>query len=188
MSLAELREQPFELLLELERLARAASAAREGGAAAADEWAGIGFRIGNEHFVTGRGDVREVLPVPDPITRVPGAKFWLRGIANVRGQLLTVVDVKAFLGAGSASFDRRCRVLVAASRDVPTALVVDEVLGIRRFAHDDWKEQVPATVIRCDHYLDGGFVQGSEVWPRFSLAKLLNDEQFLNAGETTTRK
>lgn len=188
MSLAELKDRPFELLLELERLARAASAARDGAAAAADEWSGIGFRIGNEHFVTGRGDVREVLPVPDPVTRVPGAKFWLRGIANVRGQLLTVVDLKAFLGGGSTSSDRRSRVLVAASRDVPTALVVDEVVGIRRFAHDDFKQQVPATVIRCDHYLDGGFVQGSEVWPRFSLGKLLDDEQFLSAGEMAARK
>jgi hypothetical protein len=31
-------------------------------------------------------------------------------------------------------------------------------------------------------------VQGSEVWPRFSLDKLLDDEQFLSAGETMTRK
>ena len=188
MSLAELRERPFELLLELERLARAATAAREGGAAAADEWVGIGFRIGHEHFVTGRGDVREVLPVPDPVTRVPGAKFWLRGIANVRGQLLTVVDLKAFLGAGSTGSDRRCRILVAASRDVPTALIVDEVVGIRRFSQDDFRQEVPQTVVRCDRYLDGGFVHGSEVWPRFSLGKLLADEQFLNAGETTARK
>ena len=183
MSLAALKERPFELLLELERLARAAVAARDGGDSPADEWIGIGFRLGSEHFVTGRSDVREVLPVPDHVTRVPGGKSWLRGIANLRGQLLTVVDLRAFLGTGSAMPDRKTRILVVASRDVPTGLVVDEVVGFRRFATDDYKENVPPTVIRCEHYLEGGFSHGAEVWPRFSLRKLLEDEQFLNAGE-----
>ncbi|HEY8520508.1 MAG TPA: chemotaxis protein CheW [Gammaproteobacteria bacterium] len=183
MSLVQLAEQPFELLLELERRARAAIAAREGKQSAVDEWVGIGFRLGAEHFVTGRGDVREILPVPEQITRVPGAKPWLRGIANLRGQLLTVVDLKAFLGGGGPPADRRARLLVAASRDVPTALIVDEVLGFRRFATDDFRPDMPATVIRCEHYLGGCYRRGSEIWPRFSLHKLLADEQFLNAGE-----
>ena len=111
MNLQALAEQPFELLVELERLARAAIAARDGAPAAADEWVGIGFRLGAESFVTSRGDVREVLPVPEQVTRVPGAKPWLRGIANLRGQLLTVVDLKSFLGAGSANAERQARVL-----------------------------------------------------------------------------
>lgn len=182
MSLAALRERPFELLLELERLARAAAAAREGDVDV-DEWVGIGFRLGSEHFVAERADVREVLPVPDPITRVPGGKFWLRGIANVRGQLLTVVDLKSFLGAGSTTPDRRNRILVAASREVPTGLVVDEVVGFRRFPSDGYREDLPGPVIRCDRYLDGGFEQGAEIWRRFSFRKLLEDELFQSAGE-----
>jgi twitching motility protein PilI len=183
LSLAALAQQPFELLLELERRARAAIAAREGTQSSVDEWVGIGFRIGAERFVTGRADVREVLPVPDQLTRVPGAKPWLRGIANVRGQLLTIVDLKAFLGAGSATPDRHGRVLVAASREVPTGLVVEEVVGFRRFGADEYRDDMPATVVRCERYIDGCFRRGSEVWPRFSLLKLLNDEQFLRAGE-----
>lgn len=184
MSLQALAERPFELLVELERRARAAIAAREGAPAAADEWVGIGFRIGTEHFVTGRGDVREVLPVPEHVTRVPGAKSWLRGIANLRGQLLTVVDLKAFLGAGSASGERQARILVVASREVPTGLIVDEVVGFRRFSPQDFRDELPAAMIRCEHYLEGCYRRGSETWPRFSFPKLLGDTQFLNAGET----
>ncbi len=184
MSLQALAEHPFELLVELERRARAAIAARDGAPAAAEEWVGVGFRLGAERFVTGRNDVREVLPVPDQVTRVPGAKPWLRGIANLRGQLLTVVDLKAFLGAGSSAGERQSRILVLASRDVPTGLVVDEVVGFRRFAQDEFREESPPGVIRCDHYLEGCYRRGAEVWPRFSFAKLLEDQQFLTAGET----
>lgn len=185
MNLQALAEHPFELLLEIERRARAAIAAREGAPESADEWVGIGFRLGAERFVTSRADVREVLPVPEHVTRVPGAKPWLRGIANLRGQLLTVVDLKSFLGAGGPAADRQARVLVVASREVPTGLIVDEVIGFRRFGASDFKEEAPASVIRCEHYLEGSYRRNSEVWPRFSLLRLLEDPHFLTAGEST---
>jgi twitching motility protein PilI len=184
LSLETLVEQPFELLLELERRAKAAIAARDGADTSSEEWVGIGFRLGAERFVAPRGDVREILPLPESVTRVPGAKSWLRGIANIRGQLITVVDLRSFLGAGRSQPDRRARVLLAASREVPTALVVDEVLGFRRFGEDEFSEEPPATVIRCEHYINGSYRRGTEVWPRFSFSKLLEDEHFLNAGET----
>jgi twitching motility protein PilI len=183
LNLQALVDRPFELLVELERRARAAIAAREGAPAASDEWVGIGFRLGAERFVAARGDIREVLPVPDQVTRVPGAKPWLRGIANLRGQLLTVVDLKSFLGAGSAAAERQARILIVASRDVPTGLIIDEVLGFRRFGTNEYHADAPAGVIRCEHYLEGCYRRGGEVWPRFSLSKLLADEQFLMAGE-----
>lgn len=183
MNLQALAQQPFELLLELERRARAAIAAREGAPASADEWVGIGFRLGAERFVTSRADVREVLPVPEHVTRVPGAKPWLRGIANLRGQLLTVVDLKSFLGAGSPTSDRQARVLVVASREVPTGLIVDEVVGFRRFGPSDYRAEASPSVIRCEHYVEGSYKRGTESWPRFSLLKLLEDPQFLTAGE-----
>ena len=141
------------------------------------------LRLGAERFVTSRAEVREVLPVPDQVTRVPGAKPWLRGIANLRGQLLTVVDLKSFLGAGGSGGERQARVLIVASRDVPTGLVVDEVLGFRRFAAGDHREDAPPGVIRCEHYLEGCYRRGVEAWPKFSLLKLIEDPQFLTAGE-----
>ena len=183
MSLNELISEPFELLLEIERRAKAAVAAREGAGPAAEEWIGIGFRLGVETFVATRADVREILPVPEHLTRVPGAKPWLRGIANIRGQLLTIVDLKTFLGAGRVQADRQARILLLASRELPTAVIVDEVLGFRRFGAGDRSQAPPATVIRCEKYLAGGFRRGSESWPVFDLLALLEDEQFLNAGE-----
>ena len=89
MSLQALAEQPFELLVELERRARVAAAAREGAPSAADEWVGIGFRLGAERFVTTRADVREVLPVsevdgtPLPLgDAAPALQAALREIAS----------------------------------------------------------------------------------------------------------
>ena len=76
--LEALVEQPFELLQEMERRSRAAHAGH-GAGAAPEEWVGVGFRIGEEHFVANRDQVREVLMLPEGMTRVPGAKRWLLG-------------------------------------------------------------------------------------------------------------
>ena len=70
---------PYDLLVNLETLARNAIAAREGGTGDLDEWVGVAFRLGGEQFVTPRDQVREVLPVPDHLARIPGAKSWLKG-------------------------------------------------------------------------------------------------------------
>lgn len=182
MSLRDLIESPFDLLLEIERRAKEAIAAGQGRDESAEEWIGVAFRLGPERFVTARADVREVLPAPDQVTRIPGAKPWLRGIANVRGQLLTIVDLKAFLGAGPTHGDRRARVLLLASREVPTAVIVDEVLGFRRFAMTDFATPAPVTDIRCDHYLTGVWRREGESYPLFDMTRLLEDPSFLNAG------
>ena len=94
------------------------------------EWVGVAFRLSAENFLVAREETREVLGFPSVVTRVPGAKTWIRGIANVRGQLLPVVDLRAFLGGGATNTGRSTRVLVANHREVPAGLLVDEVLGL----------------------------------------------------------
>ena len=182
MSLEALIDEPFKLLLAIEQRARDAVARRQGANAAVEEWIGVAFRLGNERFVTARADVREVLPLPEQQTRVPGAKPWLRGIADVRGQLLTIVDLKAFLGAGPMHADRKARMLMLASREVPTSVIVDEVLGFRRFATADFSEESPATEVRCEHYLAGSFGREAERFPLFDMQRLLKDRVSLAAG------
>jgi twitching motility protein PilI len=183
LSLREVIDDPFALLLELERRAKDAIARGQGKEQAAEEWIGVAFRLASQRFVTARADVREVLPLAEQVTRIPGAKPWLRGIANIRGQLLTIVDLRAFLGAGSTHSDRKARLLLVASREVPTAIIVDEVLGFRRFADTDYSDVRPVTEIRCEHYLAGSYRREGETFPLFDLGLLLDDPAFLHAGQ-----
>lgn len=180
-SLRGLREHPFDLLREMERRSKVAAAGFQGGDVSADEWVGIGFRLGTERFAVERGEVREVLMVPGVVTRVPGAKAWLRGIANVRGHLLPLVSLREFLGAGPGGSERTARVLVAQSTEMPVGLIVDEVYGFRRFLDRERVGESPATLIRCERFLAGQFRRGDETWPVFSLARLLDDRDFQRA-------
>ncbi len=180
--LASLVAQPFELLREIER--RSASAQSGGDAAAmSSEWVGIGFRIGDERFVADRDQVREVLMLPDTMTRVPGAKRWLLGIANLRGHLLPLVDVKLLLGSGRTTLRRTTRVISVNHREIPAGLVVDEVHGFRRFMEHEFGEETVETAVRCDRYLAGSYRRGDERWPVFDLFGFVESNLFLQAAE-----
>lgn len=178
--LAALVDQPFDLLQELERRSRLAVAG-QGSGAVADEWVGIGFRIGQEQFVAGREQVREVLMLPDALTRVPGAKRWLLGIANLRGHLLPLVDLKMMLGSGRTSLRRMTRVISVNHREIPAGLVVDEVQGFRRFRDTEFIDQWSQTAVRCDRFVSGAYQRGQDTWPIFGLYDLLESSAFLQA-------
>jgi len=178
--LESLIEQPFELLQELERRSRVAIAG-VGTGSISDEWVGIGFRIGEEQFVASRDQVREVLMLPEMMTRVPGAKRWLLGIANLRGHLLPLVDLKMMLGSGRTSMRRTTRVISVNHRDIPAGLVVDEVQGFRRFMNNEYTDQWSQTAVRCDRYISGAYQRGQDSWPIFGLHDLLESSSFLQA-------
>ena len=181
VSLRTLRDRPYELLRELDRRARAAAQGSSDATASGTEWVGIAFRLGGEAFLLAREETREVMGYPAAVTRVPGAKNWIRGLSNVRGQLLPVIDVRAFLGSGGTTVSRATRVLVANHREIPAGLVVDEVMGFRRFYESEFSADLPPTLLRCERYLAGAFKRGAEVWPVFSVRGLLESQQFLQA-------
>jgi len=179
--LKSLRDRPFELLAELERRGRAVSAQVSQEGAAGREWVGVALRMAGDLYLVAREETREVLGVPAVMTRVPGAKSWIKGLANVRGQLLPIVDLRQFLGSGVTPVTRNTRVLVVNHRDIPAGLLVDEVLGFRRFAEGEFSGDAPPTVARCERYLAGAFRRASEQWPVLNLRSVLESTAFTEA-------
>lgn len=180
MDLATLIEQPFELLAEIERRSRQAHSG-DAGSAMPNEWVGVGFRIGEEPFVASRNQVREVLMLPEEMTRVPGAKRWMLGIANLRGHLLPLIDVKLLLGSGRTTLRRNTRVISVNHREVPAGLVVDEVQGFRRFNEQEFDDQPVETIVRCERFLTGSYQRGDNKWPVFDLFEFVESNLFLQA-------
>src|SRR4029077_5103451 len=139
---------PFELLAELERRGRAGSAQLNQEPTAGREWVGVALRMAGDLYLVAREGTREVLGVPASTTRVPGAKAWIKGLANVRGQLLPIIDLRHFFGSGITPVTRNTRVLVVNHREIPAGLVLDEVLGFRRFSETEFSGDAPPTVAR----------------------------------------
>jgi twitching motility protein PilI len=181
LELKSLRDRPFELLAELERRGRAVSASGNPEASAGREWVGVALRMAGDLYLVAREETREVLGVPAATTRVPGAKSWIKGLANVRGQLLPIIDLRQFLGSGVTPVTRNTRIVVVNHREIPAGLIVDEVLGFRRFAEAEFTGDAPPTVARCERYLAGAFRRGNDQWPVLSLRNVLESPAFAEA-------
>src|SRR6201989_28056 len=171
-AMKSLRDRPFELLAELERRGRSVSAQVAQESSTGKEWVGVALRMAGDLYLVAREETREVLGVPTSMTRVPGAKTWIKGLANVRGQLLPIIDLRLFLGSGMPPLTRDTRIVVVNHREIPAGLLVDEVLGFRRFAEGEFSGDAPPTVARCERYLAGAFKRASAQWPVLSLRQI----------------
>lgn len=184
-TLSDLAQEPFRLLQELDRRCRQAAAGRQQDATleTGDEWVGVGLRIGDLSLLVERDEVREVLTVP-PLARVPGARSWLRGLANVRGQLLSVVDLQELAGGEPASLSRSSRVIAVKHPEIPAGLMVDEVRGFRRFQPDEAVQETPDGFNEeFQSFFRGGFRRGKEFWAVLSLRDLVESQLFLQAAK-----
>lgn len=144
------------------------------------DWVGIGFRIGETRLLSKMGEVTEILEMPE-FTRVPGAKSWVVGIANVRGSLLPLMDIQGFVTGENLKSRKDGRVLVANLRGTNTGLVVNEVLGLRHFSLDDQAYELPDIENVFKPFIKQAFQKEQQYWPVFSLQALIDDERFLQA-------
>jgi twitching motility protein PilI len=119
-------------LRELERRGSArVEALRQTGAPPARRH-GLLFRLADHRLLTPVNRVTGVRPLPRTLTTVPGAARWVLGIANHRGELLPIYDLRGLLLADYEGIQRRGIALVVAGERRAFGLVVDAVTGLRR--------------------------------------------------------
>jgi purine-binding chemotaxis protein CheW len=89
------------------------------------------FELGPEQYAVPIAMVREVVRVAD-ITRVPHAPPHIRGVMNLRGRILPVVELRTRLGLEAAELTPATRVVVAEVRGRILGYLVDRVVQVSR--------------------------------------------------------
>ena len=92
----------------------------------------VGFRIGRETFGVPISLVHEIVRVPD-ITAVPEAPDCIEGVINLRGKIVSVVDLRKRFGEREIKRNKKNRILVAEVQGKMVGLIVDaasEVLKV----------------------------------------------------------
>jgi len=137
----------------------------------------VGFSLLGADYVLPLNEVNEILELP-PCTKLPRVKSWVRGLANVRGRLLPIVNFADFLGGTLSSSIRDLRVLVLDIDGVYVGIVVDRVQGIRSVAMDRYQSQLNESALGA--FTDGSFIiEDNITLPLFSPRKLIQDNQFM---------
>lgn len=176
--MAENRE-PFALLQEIASKTRANAKGLPAQQEAKATWSGIGFLMGGQRYVTPIKEVAEVLDEPH-YTRLPGVKNWVKGVANVRGRLVPIMDLMGFFDKYSTNANRNNRLLVVSHDNVTSGLVVENIFGLQHFITDTFRETVPSNVPdKVKKFTNGTYKRNQEEWVLFSLFKLAEDPDFL---------
>ncbi|QYZ66840.1 MAG: purine-binding chemotaxis protein CheW [Gammaproteobacteria bacterium (ex Lamellibrachia satsuma)] len=141
------------------------------------QWEGVMFFVGEQRLVAPLDEIKEILNYPSNITPVPGTKSWMLGVANVRGNLIPVIDLQSYLVGNKTDRGRRSRVLVFAHHDVFTGVLVGEMVGMRHFS-ETMAIANHGVVGHMEKYVRFGFDLDGEVWPVLSLFSLAQDPAF----------
>ena len=99
-------------------------------------------RLGQGRVAADLSAVAEVGRVP-ALTRVPGVPRWLAGVANWRGRLLPVLDLRPLLGVDPTPWGPRARLVVLTADGVSAGFVADAVDGTEPLGEVD---ELPAAL------------------------------------------
>ena len=169
---------PYTLLRDIEARSRTRALGLPQQVEVRRTWSGIGFRVGDLLLVSSLGQISEMLVYPS-MTRVPHAKSWVLGIANIRGMLIPVMDLRGFIEGTLTDKGRRTRVLLVQHENLSAGLLVDEAMGLRHFFDEERVGGISSLPDTYREFVVGGYKQGNTQWGVFSMEKLATNKRFL---------
>lgn len=108
----------------------------------------VGFRIGRESYGVPITSLHEIVRVPE-ITAVPDAPDYMEGVINLRGKIVSVLDLRKRLGETQVVSNKRNRILVVEHKGRLSGLIVDSATEVLKIPGAD--VEPPPT-----EFLDGG--------------------------------
>jgi twitching motility protein PilI len=141
----------------------------------------LGVQVGEQSWLIDLAEAGEVMPVP-AITTVPLTQPWFRGVANVRGNLYSVVDFAEFLGSGVSGTGEQARLVLLGERfRSAAALLVDRSLGLR----NPKELRVRAAASGGKSWLRGEYEdEAGGRWRELDVGALVRDTGFLSVAGT----
>ena len=113
------------------------------------------FRLADEEFGAPIQQVREIVVVPD-ITRMPQTPNFIRGVINLRGQVIAVLDMIMRLGLPENPEKAPEHIVIVAAEDYTVGMIVDEVLEVLRIT----EENIEITPSLVETNIDDRYIEG----------------------------
>ncbi|MBI1886796.1 MAG: chemotaxis protein CheW [Nitrosomonadales bacterium] len=156
---------------------RARSLAREPARAELDdEWIeAVEFTLAHERYAVASEYVREVYPLEE-LTPLPCTPPFVLGIVNLRGEILSVIDIKKFFDLPEKGLTDLNKVIVLESGDMVFGIVADAISGVRRILRADIQPSLPTLTGIREDYLQGVSAERVVI---LDAEKLLSDEKLI---------
>lgn len=133
------------------------------------------FILAHERYAVASEYVREVYPLEE-LTQLPCTPAFVLGIINLRGEILSVIDIKKFFDLPEKGITDLNKVIVLESNDMLFGILADVICGVRRIPRTGIQPSLPTlTGIRADYLL--GVTEERVVV--LDAEKLLHDEKLI---------
>lgn len=131
----------------------------------------IAFRLGQEEYAVNIHDVKEIIR-PTAVTRVPRTQEYIKGVLNLRGVVVPVLNLHKRLGKSEENISSQSRFIILNKGDIIIGITVDNVTEVIRLREEDI--EVP----EFTDEVDGEFIEGVGKY-QDRLLLLLNIEKTL---------
>ena len=140
----------------------------------------VEFQLAGETYGIECSYVREVYPLKE-LVPIPGLPPFFLGITSVRGQILSVIDIKKFFDLPDKGLTELDKVVIVRSGEVELGIRADVVFGIRSIPLADIQPSLPTLTGIREKYLSGITREALII---LDIQKLLADESLIARAET----
>lgn len=133
------------------------------------------FNVGNEFYGIEISMITEIIGI-QPITEVPELPEYIRGIINLRGKIIPVMDVRMRFKKSFREYNDRTCVIVIDIQEISIGLIVDGVTEVAVIPESDIVAP-PDMNKTGNRYIKGIGKSGSEVKLLLDCTRLLNEDE-----------
>jgi len=143
------------------------------------------FKSGNEYFGLKIQYVNEIIQIPS-ITAIPRTEDYIKGLINLRGKIIPVIDVRLRFKQEAFEYDDRTCIIVVMVNDVVVGLIVEQIADVIEIREENILPPPKAgRADKADHKFVYGIARvGNSVKLLLDPDKLLNDEDYAAIEQT----
>ena len=131
------------------------------------------FLLAHETYAIESRHVREIFPLEN-LTPLPGTQVFVLGIINIRGEILSVIDIKKFFELPDKGLTDLNKVIVLQSENMLFGILADTIVGARQIPLTAIQPSLPTLTGIREEYLKGVTAERTVV---LDAEKLLADEK-----------
>jgi purine-binding chemotaxis protein CheW len=135
----------------------------------------LAFLLAHETYAIETRFIREVYPLTE-LTPLPCTPDYIYGIINIRGQILTIIDMKTFFDLPEKGITNLNRVIVVQQEDMALGILADEIIGIRNIPEKGVNPPLPTMTGIHAGYINGIMEEGIIL---LDMKRFLNDRQLI---------
>ncbi len=144
------------------------------------------FDLSGEIYGADIGSVREIVR-PQAVTFVPNAPTFVKGVINLRGRIIPIVDLRLRFGLAINEETRDSRVVVVDVGRQDIGIVVDAVLEVLRIPCDAVEPASSLITTEDSYYLEGIAKVNGRLLILLDLDRVLSSDEQAALAETGTQ-